>query len=202
MTRRIAMFAGAAIIVVLGAWFMLLWSPKGSELDDARAQNVAAEQKVTELQVKLDRLKDGARREPELLAARDRLVSAVPQRPDLAEFILDVNDAATKAGVDFVAITPTPPGPPTIPGGPPSIGVRLEVSGDYFATLDFLDRVADLRRIVVLDEVQLHPSGDDGKLSANLGGSIFTVQPPAVPVGTATAATTTESSTTTTTVKP
>lgn len=192
------MFAGGAMIVLLGAWFMLLWSPKGSELKDARAQQVAAKQQVTELQVKLDRLKDGERRSPELLATQDRLESAVPEHAQLAEFILDVNDAATKARVDFVAITPSPPGPSTVPGGPPSIKLRLEVSGDYFATLEFLDLLADLPRLVVLDEVQLDPTEGE-KLSADLGGSIFTTQPPAVPAGTTA---TTTPATTTTTVKP
>ena len=199
MNRRIAMFAGGAMIVLLGAWFMLLWSPKGSELNEAREQKTAAEQQVTELQVKLDRLKDAQRRSPELLAARDRLVSAIPEHAQLAEFILDANDAATKANVDFVAITPAPPGPSTVPGGPPAIKLRLEVTGDYFATLEFLDLLADLPRMVVLDEVQLNPTEGGDKLSADLGGSIFTTQPPALPGG-ATATTTTTS--TTTTVKP
>jgi Tfp pilus assembly protein PilO len=202
VNRRIAMFAGGAMLLLLGAWFMLLWSPKGGELDAARTRKATAEQKVNELQVKLDRLKDGQRRSPELLAARDRLVSAVPEHAQLAEFILDTNDAATKAGVDFVSISPTTVSAPKVPGQPPSVGVTLEVSGDYAATLNFLDRLAQLPRIVVLDEVQMTPS-EAGKLTAHLGGNIFTTEPPAVPVaaGAATAATTTGSSTTTT-VKP
>jgi Tfp pilus assembly protein PilO len=203
VNRRIAMFAGGAMIVLLGAWFMLLWSPKGSELDAARTRKETAEAKANELQVKLDRLKDGQRRSPELLAARDRLVSAVPEHPQLAEFILDTNDAATKAGVDFVSISPTAVSVSKVPGGPPSVAVSLEVSGDYAATLNFLDRLAELPRIVVLDEVQMTP-GEEGKLTAHLGGNIFTTEEPAVPVaaGAPTAAATTATSTTTTTVAP
>jgi Tfp pilus assembly protein PilO len=201
VNRRIAMFAGGAMIVLLGVWFMLLWSPKGNELDKARARNAVAEQKVNELQVKLDRLKDAQRREPELLAAADRLKSAVPDKPDLAQFILDVNDSAAKANVDFVSITPTPPSVSDVPGAPPSIGVTLEVGGDYFATLNFLDRLADLPRIVVLDQVQLNPS-ENGKLTANLGGNIFTTQQPPAPPAAPGQVTATTAPTTTTTVKP
>jgi Tfp pilus assembly protein PilO len=196
VNRRIAMFAGGAMVVLLGVWFLLLWSPKGSELSDAREQKAAAEQQVTELQVKLDRLKDAQRRSPELLAARDRLVSAIPEHAQLAEFILDANDAASKANVDFVSITPSPPGPSVVPGGPTSVKLRLAVTGDYFATLEFLDLLADLPRMVVLDQVKLNPT-DDGKLSADLGGNIFTSQAPVAPGGVATTTTTT-----TTTVKP
>jgi Tfp pilus assembly protein PilO len=200
VNRRIALMAGGAAVLLLGVWFMLLWSPKGSELNEARERNATAEQQVNELQVKLDRLKDLEKREPELLATRDRLDSAVPEESQLAEFILDANDAATEAGVDFISIAPTKPVASKIPGAPPTIHITLAVEGDYFATLNFLDLLAELPRVVVLDQIKLSPSGDSSRMAADLSGSIFTTETPVVPG--AQAATGASASTTTTTVKP
>lgn len=183
MTRRIALIAGGAAVVLLIAWFLLLWSPKGGELTEAHERRDVAQQKVTELQVRLDRLKDAQRREPQLLATRDRLASAIPEKPDLAAFILDANDAAAKAGVDFISIAPTPPAVSTVLGVPAGIRLNISVSGPYFATLNFLDRLADLPRIMVVDSVQVSPSGagessSTEKLSVALTGEMFTTQPP------------------------
>ena len=201
MTRRVTYFAGGAAFLLLAAWFLLLWSPKGSELSDARDRNAAAEQKMSELQLKLDRLKALERRSPELQASRDRLVSAVPDKAELAQFILDTNDAAAKAGVDFLSINPNTPAISAIPGAPSAVHVQLTVSGDYFATLNFLDRLTELPRLVLIDQVQLLPAGEEagGKLSANLSGDIFTTQPPAAVAGLPSPAAT---ATTTTTVQP
>jgi Tfp pilus assembly protein PilO len=201
VNRRIMMFAGGAAFALLAVWFLLLWSPKGSELSAAKERKTTAEQKVSELQLKLARLQDAQRREPELQATNDRLASAVPAEPQLAQFILDVNDAATKAAVDFVAISPSPVSLPKIAGQPSVVTVKLTVSGDYHATLDFLDRLADLSRVLVLDEVNLIPTSDGSKLDAELGGNIFTTRIP-TPQGATTAPTATNASTTTTTVKP
>lgn len=206
MSRRIAMFAGGAAILLLAVWFLLLWSPKGGELADARERKTAAEQKVKQLQVKLAELSDAQRREPALRAQKDRLAAAVPDQPQLAQFILDANDAAAKARVDFMSITPAPPAPSKVPGQPTVIAISLSVSGDYFKTLDFLDRLSALPRIVVLDGVQLQPAGEEGtKLGATLNGDIFTTEPPAIPGATgatpATGATTPTTTPITTAVK-
>jgi Tfp pilus assembly protein PilO len=195
------MFAGGAALALLAVWFLLLWSPKGSELSDAKERKTAAEQKVSELELKVARLEDAQEHEPELLATYDRLASAVPADPQLAQFILETNDAAAKAAVDFISITPAPVAVPKRPGQPPVIGIKLSISGDYFATLNFLDRLADLPRIVVLDEVQFRPSTDNAKLGAELSGSIFTTQVP-VPKTPTVASIPGASTTTTTTVKP
>jgi Tfp pilus assembly protein PilO len=198
------MFTGAAAAALLAVWFLLLWSPKGSELSDARERKELAEQKVDELKLKLARLSAAQRREPELRATYDRIEMAIPDEPQLAQFILDANDAAAKAGVDFMSISPTQPAMSKVAGQPPVVAIKLEVSGDYFKTLDFLDRLADLSRLVVLDSVQLNPSDDNEKLRADLSGSIFTTQPPVSPSAATktTPATASASTTTTTTVQP
>ena len=197
MSRRIALFAGGAAIVLLLAWFLLLWSPKGGELDKARQRKAAAEQQVNELQVRFDRLKDAKAHEPQLLAVQDRLKSAVPEKADLANFILDANSVAEKTGVDFISISPTPPAQSPVAGSPSVVAVQVSANGDYGRMMDFLQQLLDLPRVVVIDSIQLHPDGDNGQLSAALTGHLLTLQTPA---GLVTTSTTTPGSTTTTTV--
>jgi type II secretory pathway component PulM len=91
--RHLALLGGVSVLVLL-AWFTLLWSPKGAELAEARDQRTAAEDQVVQLQARLTKLKDAARQGPALQAAAARVRSAVPETPDLDGFLLAANDAA------------------------------------------------------------------------------------------------------------
>ena len=182
MTRRSALIAVGACLALLLAWYFLLWSPKGRDLAAASERIETAENLGDELEVRLARLQSSKERAPQLAATYDRLRTAVPDSPGLAQFILDANDAATKAGVDFLSITPSPPAPSTTPGVATEIKLALTVEGGYFQTLTYLDHLLELPRIVVLDNVQVTPKGEGGDLVISLLGRMFS-QVPAPPPG-------------------
>lgn len=198
MNRKIVLMAAGASLVVLLAWFLALWQPKGAELAAERDRLASAESQASELETRIARLQATQARGPELAATLDRLRSAVPDEPSLAQFILDANDAATASGVTFVSIAPQEPAPSTVPGLPPQISLGVDVEGGYFQVLDFVEKLTDLPRVVVLDGVSVTPAGDAAgapDLSVSLTGRMFTTQLPAaaVPAG-ATAGATTPSS--------
>lgn len=192
MSRRVALITLAAAIVLLVLWFLLLWGPQGGRLDDARERQDAAEAQNQSLELRLARLQAAQTQAPELMADLDRLRRAVPDDPQLAEFILDANDAASEAGVDFLSISP---GAPTVGGAlPPVITLNISVSGEYFSVLDYLDRLDDLPRIVVIDSLTLTP-GDEGggaaagpELSVAIVGRMFATSAPQLPTTTTTVA--------------
>lgn len=187
MNRRTVGIAIAVCAGLLVVWFLLLWSPKGKELSKAQQARAAAVSDASQLQVKLTRLRDAARHEPQLQASLDRLRSAVPDAPKLATFILDTNDLAAKAGVDFLNIAPKTP--EASASGPADIGLAITIKGGYFQMLDFLDRLLGQQRVVVIDTVQVTPAPSDGgeQLSVLLTARMFTTE---VPVGTIAAPTT------------
>lgn len=187
MTRRNLLIIGGIVVLLLGAWYLLLWSPKGNELDDVAARRAAAEGRSSQLELRLSRLQAAQEESVRLTAARDRLRSAVPEKADVAQFILDADEAAVAAGVDFLNITPTPPGAPTTAGAPAHVGLGIKVEGGYFQVLDYLDRLLELPRVIVIDKIAVAPmdeSTSSPRLAVDLSARMF-MAPSAAPAGSA-----------------
>lgn len=119
MNRRAVLIAAAAAAVVLVGWYLLLFSPTKSDLDKAKKRTEAAKTQSQQLEAEIARLRSAQRSEPARRAQLEQLRTAIPDTPNLAQFILDVNDAAAKSGIDFVSIAPTEPkaATPTSSGG-------------------------------------------------------------------------------------
>jgi Tfp pilus assembly protein PilO len=195
VSRR-ALLAGlsGAVVVVL-AWWFLLWSPQRSRISDARDE------------LQLRRLRDLQAREAVVRSRLERLRVAIPDQPNLAQFILAANEAAERAGIEFLSITPTPPAAPAAAargqqaegGGPPAeIRLSMTITGGYFQVLDFVNRLDDLPRLVVIDSINVS-GGEGGQLNVSLQARMFVGVPPAAPGATTTTTTTTAAAPTTTT---
>jgi len=198
--------AAAAALVMLLLWYVFLWRPTSSSVAKARTQAATAERDRDDLRDQLNRLRSSQRQEPLKLSQLATLKVAVPDDPNLAQFILDANDAATKSGVDFLSISPTPPGAAggattgtTVAGGaagPVSIKLAISITGGYFQVIDFLNRLNGLPRIVVIDSLSLS-SSTSGQLTAAISARMFVGSAAPVSAG---ATTTTVAGATTTTV--
>lgn len=181
--RNVLLFAGVCVLVV-AAWFQLLWGPQGRELDDARGRRETAEAQVQQLRVELARLQDAQEAAPATRARAEHLARAVPETPSLPAFLLAAHEAAASTGVDWLTITPSQPAAPAVPGAPAEIRVSMEVKAKYFNLLDYLDRVLALDRLLVIDSLQLSPEGagsEPPQLTVSLSGRLFTTAPPEVP---------------------
>jgi Tfp pilus assembly protein PilO len=199
--------AGGALVVLLLAWYLLLWSPKAKALSAADKRVVAAQSQLGDVQLQLAQAKSLESRESEVKASLARLEEAVPDKRSLADFILAANDAAHQAGVDFLTITPTKQAVSMTAGAPPEIVLTLTLSAPYGPTLDFVQRLLGLHRLFVVDTLEMASSGGDlpangsaGPLTVTIGGRMFTNEPAALPAGTT--ATTTPTTPPTTAVKP
>ena len=176
MTRKRVVLI--AVVAGLGAlaWYMTLFSPARSERALLRGKITAAEGKEQELQstrVRLRALEAGRGAQQAQLEQLRRLI---PPQPDVAGFILGANDAAVRAEVDWVSVAPASPVAGEA-GGPSSIGVSIAVNGEFFALVDYLRRLENMGRLVVVDSLQLAPAGEAGgllRLSATLSARIFT----------------------------
>ena len=178
MKARLALIGIGASLVLIGAWFFLLWKPAGEDLDKANADKAAAEQRASELQVRLAHLKDLEKNAAVLERDRALLAEAIPSTDLLDQFILQVNERAARAGVSFVSVSPQQPGAATAaPGaaaaGPTSIGLQIQVTGDYFQLLRFLEELRDGPRLVTVETFSLSKGGEGGQMSASVGGRMF-----------------------------
>jgi type IV pilus assembly protein PilO len=194
--RRSIVIGVVAAFVVLLLWWFLLWSPQRKKVDDAKARTDAAQQQAAQLRVTLSRLQELKRTEALKRSQIEALRVAVPDQPNLAQFILDANDAANKAGIDFLSVTPSPPataaaGGTTPAGAPAAVNLAMSITGGYFQVLDFVNRLTDLPRIVVIDNLSL-AAGDSSNMTVSITARMFTTSAaPVAPSTTVAAAPTT-----------
>ncbi len=171
MSRRAVLGIIGGVIAVLVLWWVLIYSPKQSATSTARSDAAAAERRSLDLEATLARLKELNRNRPELEASLRTLNAAVPATPDLAVFILSANEIAALAGVDFLSISPSPPSVGLTPGSPTTIALSIQVKGGFFAVVDYLNRLEDLERIVVVDGVNLAGQGSGASSTSNDPGA-------------------------------
>lgn len=179
------------VIAVLLLIFFFVVNPRRNELSEVRAQVEAEEQRTIQLQAELDRLRELEANAPELEAELARIRGFVPLRPEVPNFIFQVQQAANRAGLDFVQITPELPKQP--PEGAALAEVRMTIGakGGYFAVQDFIRRLYDLDRALRLDNFTLSFEGDEfGLIRLDMQGAarIFFELPE--PAGAATTGTT------------
>jgi Tfp pilus assembly protein PilO len=201
------MFGAIAAVLILAAWYLLLWSPSKSDLDKAKERRQAAEGQQAQLEAEISRLRDAQKSEPSRRAQLELLRTAIPDTPNLAQFILDVNDAAAKAGIDFISIAPTEPRQPTgaaavagtttntTPGAVPTavaapaeIAIALQLQGGYFQVVDFLNRLDKLPRLLVTDTLNIS-ADTNGRLTTAVSARMFVRAIPAGFVGATTTTT-------------
>lgn len=206
MNRRPVVIGAAAFVVFLLVWYFLGFAPQQKKIHDAQKRRATAEQKQQELQTAINRLKAAQKNEPLQRAQLETLKTAIPDDPALGQFILDVNDRASASGIDFISIAPALPVAGTATAAtagatgvaapaPASISVSLQITGGYFQVIDFINRLADLPRILVLDTLNLS-SDNAGHLTVGIASRMFVRQ---VPPGFAAPGTAAATSTTTTT---
>ena len=112
MNRRALLIGAAAAVAVIVLWYFVFWSPRSKALDQAKGRREAAQQQETQLRAEITRLRGAQNQEPAKRARLEALRTAIPEDPKLAQFILDTNDAANRAGIDFISIAPQLPAPP------------------------------------------------------------------------------------------
>jgi Tfp pilus assembly protein PilO len=155
----IGLVAGGVVIVLL--WWFALYSPATKELDDTKTKTEQAESAQQSLEATLGRLQDLARNAPQQEAILRRLNAAVPETPDLADFIIQANQIASESGIDFLSIAPSPPAASTTGGTTSTISLSIQIKGGFFQVLEYLNRLEDLDRLVVVDTISLG-GGDSG----------------------------------------
>lgn len=220
MNRRALAIGVIASVLLLLAWYLLLWSPTNKDVQEAKDRKTSAEEQASQLQAEIRRLRAEQQNEPAKRARLEEMKAAIPDEPNLAQFILDTNDAAVRSGIEFVSVAPAVPAPAatqaaaattatTAPTGgatatgaaaPAEIKMTLQIQGGYFQMLDFLNRLDQMPRIVVTDGLSVTATPATGRLTVSITARMFTRTIPTGFVGApATTTTTTAPGSTTTT---
>ncbi len=176
MRSRLALVGVLALVVVVLIWNFAFFAPAGRDVDHAKQRRDAATQLNQDLSSKLHDLRQVSDRAPEQKAKLDQLNAQVPTTPDLEGFIRSAYELKVQAGVDWVSIQSAEP---VGASGASEIKLTVVVSGGFFQVLDYLNRVEALRRLVVVDGINITTgsdttgsgSGSTGSGSAGSGAS-------------------------------
>ena len=144
-------------VLLVGAYWYFLWSPKSAELATVAARVDSLETQNAKIKAELargsvDELRAEARRYQQNLQLMRQLVPTGNEVPALLE---QVSTAARRVGLDLGNIQPQP----VVAGDQfDTYRYNISIDGDYHDLGEFMTNVGSLTRIVAPIDLQLTPS--------------------------------------------
>jgi hypothetical protein len=194
MSRTTTVLGALVVVVVLAAWYLLLWSPRVEALETVETDIVQAQQRQADAQARISQLQQVREQAPDLQAELAAAAALLPQETALPGALRQLQQAADDSGATLVSVAPARPTPveAAVPGAPTAtgndlyaVGLSLEIQGGYFQIVDTLRRLEDPSispRGFVWESVALTVD-EYPNLTVAVSGRMFAVldAPPATP---------------------
>jgi type IV pilus assembly protein PilO len=143
--------AGLVVLITLLNFFLLV-RPEFSTLEQQAAQQRALDTQLQEKSEIAQNLNE-RRREMDVLQQRlDEALSELPEAADLDELLAQLNEIGRKSGLEISAVEPAPEEAAQIYV---KIPIKMALTGNYHEIAMFLQSLANLRRIVNVNNLQL-----------------------------------------------
>jgi Tfp pilus assembly protein PilO len=165
--RARIVIAVVASLAVSAAFYFFFVRSRQSELSEVRSDVESAKSETMSLQAELTRLKGLQENAPKLEARLNEFRQAVPQDDQVANLIFQVQDAANKAGINFVQVDPDVASPPLEGAQVAQVKVVIGAKGGYFSLQDFVRRLYDLDRALRFDTMDMVVNEEDSSDSAS-----------------------------------
>jgi len=143
----------AALLVVITVLnFFLLVRPELATLESQAAQQRVLDTQLQEKSEIAQNLNE-RRREMDVLQQKlDEALAELPESADLDELLAQLNEIGRKSGLEISAVEPAPEEPAQIYV---KIPIKMALTGNYHEVAMFLQSLANLRRIVNVNNIQL-----------------------------------------------
>lgn len=186
--KRTYLIFGAGIVLMGILYFFVVFQPQGDHISQATEEAVAAETRRTQMELDLKHLQELQQNAPKLREQANVLDEAMPNDPQLAKFIRQVQDAADASGIEFLSIAPTPPTQSPDQPQVKLVVITMSISGGYFAVQDFIVRLETLSRAVKVGSINLSvgdavSTSSSPPLDVSLTMQMFVANPNPVPAG-------------------
>ena len=136
--REVYIIAAVVAVVLVVAWYFLLFSPKQSEQSDLQAQIETQQTTLATAKQEVVRLESYKKTAPQSRAEIVRLGKMLPQSEGIPSLIIELTRTADASGVDLTTITRGT----TTPGNPYGVqSVSIQVVGRFFDVEDFVYRL-------------------------------------------------------------
>jgi type IV pilus assembly protein PilO len=141
-----------ALVVLTLANFLLLVNPVEANIGQQQGRQRALDAQLQEKSEIAQNLNE-RRREMDVLQQKlDEALSELPEQADVDELLAQLNDVGRKSGLEISTVEPTPEQPAQIYV---KIPIRMSVTGNYNEVALFLQEVANMRRIVNVNNIRL-----------------------------------------------
>ena len=138
--KEIYIITAVVAVVLIVAWYFLLFNPTRQELSDLDQQVESAQSALNVAEQEVVRLESYKKTAPQSRAEIVRLGKMLPVSEDVPGLIIELTKTAEASGVAVTSITKGT----TTPGSPFGIqAISLQVSGRYFDVEDFLYRLEE-----------------------------------------------------------
>jgi type IV pilus assembly protein PilO len=144
----------AAVVLLTAANFFWVIQPLEEQAEQQRAEQRRLDLDLAEKSEIAQNLNE-RRREMDVLEQKlAEALTELPENKDVEELLAQLNDIGKKSGL---AISRVEPGPESVGGGDffARIPIKMVVSGNYHEIAMFLQEVANMRRIVNVNNIQL-----------------------------------------------
>lgn len=149
-----------AVLILVAGWFLLI-SPKRADVAELQTQTDAQLNQNSSLQTEISVLKQQNKDLPEKQAELAALQTKIPQAPDLAGYVREMQDVGNKSGVAFTSLTPAAPisvgsaaavgtGVALPPESLAAINVDMVVTGGYFEITKFMNELETSSRYTMV----------------------------------------------------
>ncbi len=144
----------AAVVLMTAANFFWVIQPLEEQAEGQRSEQRRLDMDLAEKSEIAQNLNE-RRREMDVLEQKlAEALTELPENKDVEELLAQLNDIGKKSGL---AISRVEPGPESVGGGDffARIPIKMVVAGNYHEIAMFLQEVANMRRIVNVNNIQL-----------------------------------------------
>jgi type IV pilus assembly protein PilO len=141
-----------ALVLLTLANFLFFVNPVEGAIQAQQARQRALDAQLQEKSEIAQNLNE-RRREMDVLQQKlDEALSELPEQADVDELLAQLNDVGRKSGLEIATVEPTAEQPAQIYV---KIPIRMSVVGNYNEVALFLQEVANMRRIVNVNNIRL-----------------------------------------------
>lgn len=180
LSPRDEIIVGVVVVILLVvALSMLLVRPQFAALSDVSKRQAEEETKIRNAEAELQLLKAAKSEALQVQADLIKVNNRVPDSPQLPSLVVEIQDLANEAGIDFISIKPAEM---VATGEYTTLPIELGLHGQFFDVVDFLYRLQHLTREIRVEKLdlskQLTPGGesaaeDDGGLDLSITANVY-----------------------------
>ncbi|MDI6689408.1 MAG: type 4a pilus biogenesis protein PilO [Actinomycetota bacterium] len=165
---------GIFAILLVVAFFLLAWLPQQNRKAQIRKQMEEERKRQETAKSTLSRLKAAKEESAQIESKLLSLSKRIPKEPELPSLIIELQDIATQAGIDFISIKPSVLSPKESFS---EIPLSINITGGFFDVVDFLYRLEGLPREIKVNVVSISVK-EYPELSVDISASAFTLIKP------------------------